>query len=42
MEHGTAEIKTRSTRWLDRNFSGQAGFEFFDYTRFANLATQVM
>src|SRR5713101_4508492 len=33
MGHGTVEIKTRSTRWLDRNFSCQAGFEFFDYTR---------
>ena len=36
MGHGTVEIKTRSTRWLDRNFSCQAGFEFFDYTRWAS------
>ena len=28
MGHGTVEIKTRSTRWLDRNFSCQATFEF--------------
>src|SRR5207302_10654601 len=32
MEHGTVEIKTRSTRGLDRHFSCQAGFEFFDHT----------
>jgi hypothetical protein len=32
MGHDTAEIKTRSTRWLDRNYSCQAGFEFFDHT----------
>ena len=32
MEHGTVEIKTRSKRWRDCNFSCQAGFEFFDHT----------
>src|SRR5437016_7953787 len=32
MRDGMVEIKTRSTRWLDRNCPCQAGFEFFDYT----------
>src|SRR6266851_5768308 len=32
MGDGMVEIKTRSTRWLDRNCPCQAGFEFFDYT----------
>jgi hypothetical protein len=32
MGHGTGEIKTRGKRWLDRNFSCQARFEFFDHT----------
>jgi len=33
MGQGTVEIKTRGTRWLDRHFSCQARFEFFDHTR---------
>ena len=32
MGQGTVEIKTRGTRGLDRNFSCQARFEFFDHT----------
>jgi len=32
MGHGTVEIKTRGKRWLDRNVSCQARFEFFDHT----------
>jgi len=38
MGQGTVEIKTRGTRGLDRNFSCQARFEFFDHTTAAFLA----
>src|SRR2546428_1396666 len=36
MGHGTVEIKTRGKRWLDRNVSCQARFEFFDHTTLAH------
>jgi hypothetical protein len=39
MGDGMVEIKTRSTRWLDRNCPCQAGFEFFDYTRIRKALT---
>ena len=38
MGHDTVEIKRRAKRWLDRNFSCQAGFEFLSSRRRSSSA----